>query len=183
MLCVICKDGEVLRFKKLQQCKLCYARIYRAKTRDRDLAKMRVYKEAYRQRNLEKERERCRVKGRKAWADNPNAAAEQREKLRRFEENNPGRIAARSAGYSSRRRSRMGEPTPEEFLLIREIYKKCKEITTSTGIKHEVDHHFPLAGCCPGKHHPDNLRILTKSENQSKGKKCPLHERRRYVVA
>ena len=59
--------------------------------------------------------------------------------------------------------------TPEEKLRIREIYIKCKMISESTGIPHHVDHIIPVVK--GGLHHPDNLQILTKFENLSKGSK------------
>ena len=59
--------------------------------------------------------------------------------------------------------------TPEEKLRIREIYIKCKMISESTGIPHQVDHIIPVAK--GGLHHPDNLQILTRFENLSKGSK------------
>jgi 5-methylcytosine-specific restriction endonuclease McrA len=59
--------------------------------------------------------------------------------------------------------------TPEEKLRIQEIYIKCKLISESTGIPHQVDHIIPVAK--GGLHHPDNLQILTRFENLSKGAK------------
>lgn len=59
--------------------------------------------------------------------------------------------------------------TPDEKLLIQELYIKCKEISKSTGIAHQVDHIIPISK--GGLHHPSNLQILTKFENLSKGAK------------
>jgi 5-methylcytosine-specific restriction endonuclease McrA len=59
--------------------------------------------------------------------------------------------------------------TPDEKLLIQEIYIKCKNISKSTGIPHQVDHIIPISK--GGLHHPSNLQILTKFENLSKGAK------------
>ena len=59
--------------------------------------------------------------------------------------------------------------TPSERKKILEIYEKCKRISEETGIPHHVDHIKPLAR--GGRHHPDNLQVITASENLKKGAK------------
>lgn len=52
---------------------------------------------------------------------------------------------------------------------ITTIYLKCREITKSTGVKHEVDHIVPLRGKrVSGLHVPWNLRIISRHENATK---------------
>lgn len=54
-------------------------------------------------------------------------------------------------------------------LAIKEIYKNCKELTKTTGIKHHVDHIVPLKGkTVSGLHVPWNLQILIATENCKK---------------
>lgn len=49
------------------------------------------------------------------------------------------------------------------------FYVKASEITKETGIKHEVDHIYPLQGkIVSGLHVPSNLRIITRSDNRKK---------------
>jgi transposase len=64
---------------------------------------------------------------------------------------------------SARRRARIRNQTPElseeEKLKLREFYLICPK-------GHEVDHIQPIAK--GGLHHPDNLQILSKSENRKK---------------
>jgi hypothetical protein len=59
--------------------------------------------------------------------------------------------------------------TPEEHQSILSIYQECARITEETGIAHHVDHIHPISK--GGKHHPDNLQILTATENIRKGNK------------
>ena len=59
--------------------------------------------------------------------------------------------------------------TTEEHQRILNIYKECARITEETGILHHVDHIRPISK--GGKHHPDNLQILTATENIRKGNK------------
>lgn len=49
------------------------------------------------------------------------------------------------------------------------LYVKANEITKETGIKHEVDHFYPLQGkMVSGLHVPSNLRIITRTDNRKK---------------
>lgn len=57
---------------------------------------------------------------------------------------------------------------------IREIYERAAYLSKATGVKHEVDHIYPLQGefIC-GLHCEDNLQILTKAENIRKHNRMP----------
>lgn len=59
--------------------------------------------------------------------------------------------------------------TKEENERILSIYKECARLTETTGVPHHVDHIHPISK--GGLHHPDNLQILTATENMSKGAK------------
>ena len=61
--------------------------------------------------------------------------------------------------------------TADENYLINCIYAFCAFKTKHTGIPHHVDHKYPLSK--GGKHHPDNLQILTAEQNFKKGAKLP----------
>ena len=55
----------------------------------------------------------------------------------------------------------------EDTRLMAEMYKVAKQLTDSTGIKHEVDHIVPLNK--GGLETPENLQIITEEQNRSKG--------------
>lgn len=58
-------------------------------------------------------------------------------------------------------------PINADRLIIAKIYLRSRILSELTHIPHEVDHIFPLAK--GGLHHQDNLQILTRAENRSKG--------------
>jgi hypothetical protein len=75
------------------------------------------------------------------------------------------------AVLSAKRRARMQEaydPTADKEAM-REIYATARRMTKETGIQYDVDHIIPISK--GGKHHQDNLQILTKTENLKKGTK------------
>jgi len=59
--------------------------------------------------------------------------------------------------------------TQSDWNAIEALYVKAAELTAETGIEYEVDHIIPLQGetVC-GFHCPENLRIVTRSENRQK---------------
>jgi hypothetical protein len=95
------------------------------------------------------------------------------EKLNNEELMKPYRTKEKQNNKTYRYRSKkFGETpilTPEEHQRILLIYKECGRITEETGVLHHVDHIHPISK--GGKHHPDNLQILTATENIRKGNK------------
>lgn len=74
----------------------------------------------------------------------------------------------------SRRRASKRSATPAwaDLTAIREIHRKCQEMTRATGIKHQVDHIVPLhSRLVCGLHVEHNLRVITLAENQRKKNK------------
>jgi len=76
-----------------------------------------------------------------------------------------------SAANCAKRRAWKRKQSPKlnstERQQVIAIYKRCQELTESTGIPHHVDHIIPLSK--QGDHHPNNLQILTAAENMKKG--------------
>jgi 5-methylcytosine-specific restriction endonuclease McrA len=72
---------------------------------------------------------------------------------------------------AARRRCRMRDAFDEtaDQQKINEIYSMAKRMTIETGIPMEVDHIIPISK--GGKHHEDNLQIITMVENRKKHNK------------
>lgn len=100
-------------------------------------------------------------------------------KVDRWRKNNPDKFrdqwrrtdkaknAEKSMRYACKKRNQSPDLTGEQKNDILELYATARRLTEETGVKHEVDHIYPISK--GGLHHPDNLQILTKYENQSKG--------------
>ena len=79
------------------------------------------------------------------------------------------KVSNKTYRYRSKKFSEAPILTPEEHQRILFIYKECAIITEETGVPHHVDHIYPISK--GGLHHPDNLQILTATENIHKGNK------------
>ena len=54
----------------------------------------------------------------------------------------------------------------EDIAKIKSIYLESRKLTEETGVKHNVDHILPLQGkLVSGLHVPENLRVITETEN------------------
>ena len=71
--------------------------------------------------------------------------------------------------------------TEDHFRQMRAVYRHARLLTKETGVKHEVDHIYPIMGrdefgdhiSC-GLHVPWNLQILTAENNRTKGRMNPV---------
>ena len=142
---------------KCRPCFSAYARSYRkdnpgsfAEWEARNLESRKAYNEAWREKNKEVRSEYMRE-----WA-----------------RTNAPLVNAKVA----RRVARRYQATPKwaDEAAIVEIYARAKELTKLTGVRHEVDHFYPLQGklVC-GLHCEANLQILTKTENIRKLNRMP----------
>jgi 5-methylcytosine-specific restriction endonuclease McrA len=122
--------------------------------------------EAYRRR-WEKKNPEAKAQWNKRWRDaNPGVKLEyNRQYSRNHYAQNPEYYAAKA---DRRRRGAKEWPCSEiEKLMIKHRYQDARRLTEETGIKHEVDHIWPLSK--GGPHLPWNLQVLTKQENRTKG--------------
>lgn len=90
-----------------------------------------------------------------------------------WRKNNSGHANFLSTQYQMKKQKRI--PiwlTKEDLKEINEIYKLAEKLTKDTGISHEVDHIIPLNGKnISGLHCPQNLQILSKTDNRKKSNK------------
>lgn len=94
------------------------------------------------------------------------------ENFARWAAENPGTVnAIRAKRFAAKLQA---TPSWADFDAIREVYKEAARISRATGIKHHVDHFYPLQGelVC-GLHVAANLQILPAVENIRKHNRMP----------
>lgn len=133
------------------QCKACIKIAkddWKGRNRDYYLESERVYSKKYREKNLDK------VKAIYAdWAKANRAHLNNRDAIRRA-------------------KKLLAVPLWADKKAIGAFYKEAKHLTEKSGTEYQVDHIVPLVSelVC-GLHCEQNLQLLTKSENASKGNK------------
>lgn len=101
----------------------------------------------------------------------PPTAAERRKQRRALEQQRREARRAVSLFHTGKRRAAKLNRTPpwSDLDAMRAIYAQARRMTVETGIPHHVDHVIPLQGkLVSGLHVPNNLQILTGSENSKK---------------
>jgi hypothetical protein len=118
-------------------------------------AKMREYKRINRAAYVERNQELVRERGKKYY------------------QNNKSKFRAREVAHV-RKLKQASVLAAGLFPQIEEFYKEARRLTEETGVNHVVDHYWPINGkvSC-GLHVPWNLRVITQTENDSKGNKEP----------
>lgn len=71
--------------------------------------------------------------------------------------------------YNDKKRANTPSLTKDQMRKISEIYMTARAKTLATGIPHHVDHIRPVSK--GGKHVPENLRVITATENLKKSNK------------
>lgn len=145
-----------------------------------------AHSKAYRERNPDKIYEYCKgyVEKNREWSRENARKDREKNKEARIETTRAWRAQniERQNYYSAKRYAMKRSQVPEvradlvPFLHAETlaIYAEARTITELTGIRHDVDHIFPLSK--GGVHAPWNLRVLLGSENQSKKDKWPKGE-------
>lgn len=88
----------------------------------------------------------------------------------KWTQNNRGRRNAITAARRASLRQRMPAWADRSAILV--FYETAARLTRETGIPHEVDHIIPLRGSAvSGLHVAENLQIITRRANRSKGTK------------
>jgi hypothetical protein len=152
-------------------CKLCVAEKAIPK-RDKRRAYMAAYKRAnpnsfreWYERNKEQQQARCR-----AWhASNRERRSEYNSS---WSKSNKGIVNALIAKRTHAKRRAI--PVWADLVKIKAIYAEAARISRETGVKHHVDHIYPIqSDLVCGLHCEANLRIIPGFQNQSKKNKMP----------
>lgn len=116
------------------------------------------YAKLYYEKNKEVNRERVAIYGKKWSAEN----------------------AGLKNSYTASRRSKIKQSIDETASMaeIKKFYILAENLTASSGEKHVVDHIKPIR--LGGKHHQDNLQVITATDNARKGYKYPYKVERAF---
>lgn len=102
-------------------------------------------------------------------------------RYREWAKSNPGVVNALVAKRTAA--ELRATPSWADFDAIKAFYERASKLTAETGVRHEVDHIYPLQGktVC-GLHWEANLQILTKAENLRKSNRVLelTHEPKRH---
>lgn len=126
------------------------------------------YDRAWYAKNAESQRQR----GRKRAAEYAAAA---HERGRKWRIENPHRNAAKERKREAAKRHRVPKwLTTVDLRAIEVVYQAAAKLTTQTGIKHVVDHYYPLqGGLVSGLHVPQNLHVIPAAQNARKSNQHP----------
>lgn len=195
------RDPEIARKQRRESAARIYAlyperqkertRRYTEKNRDRILKKAAERREKFKDRGRAQDkayyernhdgiiaRARARYQDQKAEFTSYLAAwrAKNRAKVakyaRKCRENNPEVYLA----IKAKRRALEANALPPwaDMAAIREVYAEAARKTAATGVKHHVDHIYPICGRgFVGLHVAWNLRAIPAIENMRKGNQCP----------
>ena len=112
------------------------------------------------------------------WAKTPKGRANSARGCAKWEKKNPGhRLALNAKHRATKHHATPPWLTKTQHTQIEAFYIEAQRLTKETGIKHVVDHIWPLQGKdFVGLHVPWNLRVITSSENSKKRNHRPLEK-------
>lgn len=146
------------------KCKRCYLALCKEYNAKPEVVEMRHARQqayyAIRKAQIQAERKA-------KWEANPERRARFNVYLRQHYAANRDMYAAK---VGKRRAARVNAtPAWADLKAIREFYRRAKEMTEATGIRHVVDHVIPLQGktVC-GLHVHTNLQVIPEKENLTK---------------
>ncbi len=146
-----------------------YKETNKAKLTKRDKQYYLENKEAYAERAKQRDPEKLKQYGKEYRINNPD---KRKESVRNWSQKNPDKVRA---SVNKRRVARIRATsvnlTMEQKVEIEELYQQAIKLEELTGIRFEVDHIVPLQPENKdyyGLHAPQNLRIITMTENRRK---------------
>lgn len=205
-ICSLCKTGQPLSsyWKRPEAkdglraaCKSCYKQQQeswlsknadRKRSVDRDLHQKNKTVRNQRSREYYASHKEAHRKNRTAYSEKNSDRLKEKKSLNRQNNIETIRAKNRQHYHQNKRpyvlRARMREkhivratPTWADLDKIEAIYDEAARLTRETGIKHHVDHFYPLRSktMC-GLHVETNLQILTAVDNLRKSNKPPVSE-------
>ena len=124
------------------------------------------YNKEYREQNREEIRRRNKAL---RFVQTEEQKEKNRAGSRRWRKNHPAKVRAATRARQILRR-KQAVPPWADLKKIEVFYKEARSLTEQTGIPHEVDHIIPLKGkYVSGLHVENNLQVITRDQNQSKG--------------
>ena len=98
---------------------------------------------------------------------NPNWKEQQRGHQAKYKATVPGYYEFKAAERRAAISGALEELSEVDLARLKEIYRQCQAMNKRAGkIAYHVDHQVSLAE--GGRHHPDNLLIMTAEENMKK---------------
>lgn len=150
-----------LDYEKNREERIAGVKAWRAANPD----KVRQIKAAYR----EKYREQIKAISQRDWEKH---APKRRAKKAEWRAANPDKALEHVRARQTRKTQQMPPWADREAILA--VYREARRLTKETGVKHHVDHYYPLKGeIVSGLHVHFNLRPIPAPDNHRKGNKMP----------
>lgn len=156
----LCRKGLHQYPEKQRRCPDCHKKTQR-KWREKNKNKILELNRKWKRQNSKT----LSVYNRKWEKENPEKTRKIKQKWR--QENKEKRSAEAAARRALKKQAL---PPWANIKKIKEIYKECFRLSMETGIKHHVDHIYPLQSkyMC-GLHVETNLQVIKADENIAKG--------------
>lgn len=130
----------------------------------------------------------CQAANQRRWrasnAEKANKSEQRRREIRNrtakeWRENNPDRWSALLGKTAATRRQQDCIPDDFDFEKTIPFYAERDRLNAMGDVRYEVDHIIPLTK--GGKHHHDNLQVITQKENRAKGNTIMTYEHSQHL--